>query len=38
MIHPIFVSHGAPTLPFEDVAARHFLEGLAATMPRPQAI
>ncbi|MEY4270047.1 MAG: hypothetical protein RLZZ58_1263 [Pseudomonadota bacterium] len=38
MIRPIFVSHGAPTLPFEDVAARHFLRGLAATMPRPRAI
>lgn len=38
LLHPLFISHGAPTLPFEDVAARHFLEGLAATMPRPRAI
>lgn len=38
MLRPLFLSHGAPTLPFEDVAARRFLEGLAATMPRPRAI
>ena len=38
MLRPLFLSHGAPTLPFEDVAARHFLAGLAATMPRPRAI
>lgn len=38
MLRPIFLSHGAPTLPFEDVAARRFLEGLAASMPRPRAI
>lgn len=38
MLRPLFVSHGAPTLPFEDVAARDFLEGLAKTMPRPRAI
>ena len=38
MLRPLFLSHGAPTLPFEDVAARRFLEGLAATMPRPKAI
>lgn len=38
MLHPLFLSHGAPTLPLEDVAARRFLEGLAATMPRPEAI
>lgn len=38
MLRPLFLSHGAPTLPLEDVAARHFLEGLAATMPRPRAI
>lgn len=35
---PLFLSHGAPTLPFEDVAARHFLEGLAQTVARPRAI
>lgn len=38
MVRPIFLSHGAPTLPFEDVAARRFLEGLSAHMPRPRAI
>lgn len=38
MLRPIFLSHGAPTLAFEDVAARHFLEGLAGLMPRPRAI
>lgn len=38
MIAPIFVSHGAPTLPFDDVAARDFLAGLPALMPRPKAI
>jgi 4,5-DOPA dioxygenase extradiol len=37
-ISPIFVSHGAPTLAIEDVPARHFLEGLAAMLPRPRAI
>ena len=37
-IPPIFVSHGAPTLAIEDVPARHFLEGLAALLPRPRAI
>ena len=38
MLRPLFLSHGAPTLPLEDVAARYFLEGLAPTMPRPRAI
>lgn len=38
MLRPLFLSHGAPTLPFEDVAARRFLEGLAGTMARPRAI
>ncbi|MDQ4421598.1 class III extradiol ring-cleavage dioxygenase [Sphingobium sp. DEHP117] len=38
MLRPIFLSHGAPTLPFEDVPARHFLEGLAASIDRPRAI
>lgn len=37
-IAPIFLSHGAPTLPFEDVSARHFLEGLASSIPAPRAI
>ena len=38
MIRPLFLSHGAPTLPFEDVAARSFLNGLAAHMDPPKAI
>lgn len=35
---PLFVSHGAPTLPFEDVPARAFLAHLSGHMPRPRAI
>ncbi len=38
MLPTIFVSHGAPTLALQDVPARHFLEGLGASMPRPRAI
>lgn len=34
----IFVSHGAPTLPLEDVPARDFLRRLAGNLPRPDAI
>lgn len=34
----IFVSHGAPTLPFDDVPARDFLRGLGATLGRPRAV
>jgi 4,5-DOPA dioxygenase extradiol len=38
----IFVSHGAPTLPLDDVAARHFLQALGkridAAFGRPSAI
>ena len=34
----VFISHGAPTLPFEDVAARRFLKGLGTANPRPKAI
>lgn len=37
-ISPIFVSHGAPTLPFEDVSARDFLRSLGARVARPKAI
>ena len=33
-----FISHGAPTLPLEDSAARHFIAGLAASVPKPRAI
>ena len=34
----IFVSHGAPTLPFDDVPARDFLRGLGAQLGRPRAV
>ena len=34
----LFVSHGAPSLLFEEVPARDFLRGLAATLPAPRAI
>lgn len=34
----IFVSHGAPTLPFENVPARDFLKQLGNELPRPRAI
>jgi len=34
----LFISHGAPSLVLEDVPARDFLAGLAATLPRPRAI
>lgn len=34
----LFLSHGAPTLPFENVAARDFLRGLFAARPKPKAI
>lgn len=38
MLPAIFVSHGAPSLPFDDVPARDFLRGLGATLPRPRAV
>lgn len=34
----VFVSHGAPTLPMEDIPARRFLEGLGKALGRPEAI
>lgn len=37
-LSPLFISHGAPTLPFEDVPARTFLIELAKSLPRPRAI
>lgn len=37
-LRPLFLSHGAPTLPFDDVPARHFLAGLGQSVPRPRAI
>jgi 4,5-DOPA dioxygenase extradiol len=38
MLPSLFVSHGAPTLPFDDVPARAFLKGLGASMPKPKGI
>jgi len=35
---PIFVSHGSPTLLFDDVPARDFLVALGKSLPRPKAI
>ena len=34
----LFVSHGAPTLPFDNVAARDFLRGLFAARQKPRAV
>jgi 4,5-DOPA dioxygenase extradiol len=34
----VFVSHGSPMLPFEDIPARTFMLGLGGKLPRPQAI
>ena len=34
----LFISHGSPTLPLDDVPARAFLAGLGASLPRPDAI
>ncbi|MBA4339818.1 MAG: dioxygenase [Hyphomonas sp.] len=38
LIAPIFVSHGSPTLIFDDVPARDFLVALGQSLPRPKAI
>ena len=38
MLPAVFVSHGAPTLPFDDVPARDFLRGLGQSLGRPRAI
>ena len=38
MLPAIFVSHGAPTLPFDDVPARDFLRGLGQRLGKPRAI
>ena len=38
MAPALFVSHGAPTLPFDDIPARTFLQGLGAGFERPRAI
>lgn len=34
----LFLSHGAPTLPFDDCPARDFLRSLGAKLSRPRAI
>lgn len=34
----LFLSHGAPTLPFDDCPARDFLRALGAKLTRPRAI
>ncbi|MDE2266500.1 MAG: dioxygenase [Alphaproteobacteria bacterium] len=38
MLPAVFVSHGSPTLPFDDVPARDFLRGLGAQLGTPKAI
>lgn len=38
MLPTVFISHGAPTLVFEDIPARKFIAGLGDALPRPQAI
>src|SRR5262245_34178184 len=34
----LFISHGSPKLLIDDTAARDFLRGYAATLPKPRAI
>ena len=38
MVPAIFVSHGSPTLPFDDVPARNFLRGLGDKLGTPKAV
>ena len=38
MLPALFVSHGSPTLPFDDCPARDFLRGLGGQLPKPSAI
>ncbi len=38
MLPALFVSHGSPTLPFDDCPARDFLRDLGSTMPKPDAV
>ena len=38
MLPAIFVSHGAPTLPFDDAPARDFLRGLGQSLGKPRAV
>ncbi|WP_157015455.1 DODA-type extradiol aromatic ring-opening family dioxygenase [Mesorhizobium xinjiangense] len=34
----LFISHGGPNIVIDDIAARHYLEGLSGLFPRPKAI
>jgi len=34
----LFLSHGSPMLPFEEIPARDFIAGLGPRLPRPKAI
>jgi 4,5-DOPA dioxygenase extradiol len=38
MLPALFISHGAPTLPLEDIAARRFLSELGGAIDRPTAV
>src|SRR6185437_7669532 len=38
MLPSVFVSHGAPPLPFDDCTARDFLRGMGERLGRPRAI
>jgi len=38
MLPALFVSHGAPTLPFDDVPARDFLRALGGAFEKPKAV
>jgi 4,5-DOPA dioxygenase extradiol len=38
MMPILSISHGAPTLPLDDCAARAFISGLGKTLPKPKAI
>jgi 4,5-DOPA dioxygenase extradiol len=38
MLPSLFVSHGAPTLPFDDIPAREFLRGLGRRIGKPRAV
>ena len=38
MLPSLFLSHGSPMTPLTDIPAKHFLEGLGASLERPRAI
>ena len=38
MLPSVFVSHGSPTLPYDDVPARDFLRGLGVKLGTPKAV